>query len=149
MDVFEDMSTDQQLAFLISEHMNEYVLAFTKIMDNDVSAPQYYVLMRIAEEGSKTSSELANCLGVSLPAVTNLTTKLEKKGYVERTVSESDRRQYDLHLTDEGKAIVKRMMEKHFTLFKAIQTAFTEDEKLRLIDAYQKMIVTLKQETNS
>lgn len=143
------MNTDQQLAFLISEHMNAYVLAFTKIMDNDVSASQYYVLMRIAEEGSKTSSELANCLGVSLPAVTNLTTKLEKKGYVERIMSVNDRRQNDLHLTEAGEAIVDRMTEKHITLFKAIQNAFSEDEKLRLIEAYKKMIATIKQEINS
>lgn len=143
------METNQHLAFLISEHMNEYVLTFTKIMDNDVSASQYYVLMRIAAEGPKTSSELASQLGVSLPAVTNLTTKLEKKGYVERKVSENDRRQHDLHLTEAGLAIVKRMTEKHSTLFKAIQTAFSEEEKLRLIEAYKKMIAAIKHEASS
>lgn len=143
------MDTNQQLARLISEHMNEYVLTFTKIMDNDLSASQYYVLMRIATDGPKTSSELANLLGVSLPAVTNLTTKLENKGYVVRKMSESDRRQHDLHLSEDGRAIVKQMMEKYSTLFEAVQTAFTEEEKFRLIDAYKKMIIAIRKEANT
>ena len=143
------MNIDRQLSLLISEHMSEYVIAFAKIMDNDVSASQYYILQTIAKDGPKKSSELAVLLGVSLPAVTNLTNKLERKGYVDRHYVASDRRTVLLQITEEGQSIVNKMIAKSERLSEVLRMTFTDEEKERLIEAYQKMIEALKRETGT
>ncbi|SMG33694.1 MarR family transcriptional regulator [Paenibacillus aquistagni] len=141
-----DLNIDKELTWLISDHMTEYVIAFAKIIDNEVSASQYFILQTIEESGPKTSSELAALLGVSLPAITNLTNKLETKGYVERQVMHEDRRNIRVMITAQGKAIVERMQEKHCKLSESLLTTFSQEEKERLVLAYRKMIQVLKQE---
>jgi len=143
------MDIDKELAILISEHMTEYVIAYSRFMDNEVSASQYYILQTIAMDGPKTSSELASLLKVSLAAVTNLTNKLEGKGYVERIVLPSDRRNILIHITKPGQAVVEMMQERHLKLCESFQTMFSDEEKLRLTEAYSKMIDALKQETGT
>ncbi|WP_306472554.1 MarR family transcriptional regulator [Bacillus wiedmannii] len=44
----------------------------------------------LKNEGSKSSSELAQFLKITLPAVTNLSKKLVEREYIERVYSESD-----------------------------------------------------------
>ncbi len=141
------MDIDRELANLISEHMTEYVIAYTRFMDNEVSASQYYILQTIAQEGAKTSSELASVLKVSLAAVTNLTNKLESKGYVERVVMPTDRRHIFIHITKPGQSVVDMMQERHLKLCESFQTMFSDEEKMRLTEAYRKMIDAMKQES--
>ncbi|WP_195575910.1 MarR family transcriptional regulator [Paenibacillus sp. 1001270B_150601_E10] len=141
-----EMDIDKELAKLISDHMTEYVIAFAKIIDNEVSASQYFILQTIEESGPKTSSELAALLGVSLPAITNLTNKLETKGYVERQVMHEDRRNIRVMITAQGESIVQRMLNKHCKLSEILFTSFSPEEKERLAIAYRKMIQVLKLE---
>lgn len=140
---------DKQLSLLIGDHMTEYVIAFAKILDNEVSASQYYILQTIEDNGPKTSSEIAALLGVSLPAITNLTNKLESKGYLERMAHPTDRRTILLNQTEAGSALVIQLREKHMKLSEALINTFEDEDKLRLIQAYEKMIVAVRKEAGT
>ncbi|RNB79654.1 MarR family transcriptional regulator [Brevibacillus fluminis] len=127
----------------------KFVVAYGKILDSDLSGSQVYILQILEAEGAKKSSELAERLEISLPAVTNLTNKLVAKSYIERIVPEHDRRVTMLHLTPQGSDVLTVVNEKYATLTDALWTGFSDDEYAQLLSLYKKMVANLDQYKDS
>jgi len=66
---------------------------------------QPYVLKVLWEEEGLTHSELARRLHVQPATVTNIITRMEKAGFVERRSDEKDQRVSRVYLTDKGREI--------------------------------------------
>lgn len=67
------------------------------------------ILRLIAAEENLSQQGLAATLGVVPSRVVVLIDGLEKKGLVARVRSPRDRRTYELHLTDEGREVMREM----------------------------------------
>ncbi|QGG55630.1 MarR family transcriptional regulator [Paenibacillus sp. B01] len=143
------LNPQHPLSRLVGEYMQTLVERFTKLQDPALSAPQYSILQTLAREGRKTSSELAARLEVTPSAVTNLSTKLVQKGYVERIVSEQDRRIMFLQITESGMAAEKGLLDRFEELMDGAWESFTEEEQLLLERSYRQLIDHLRQEKNS
>ncbi len=63
-----------------------------------------YLSMIEAHSGEYTASNIADMLYVSRPAVTQKINELEKKGYISKVQSETDKRVYKLFTNREGKS---------------------------------------------
>lgn len=74
-----------------------------------VSAPQYSMLVAIAEAGEATVGELAAALHVSSPFVTAEINKLIRAGHVRKRPNATDRRSILLSLTPSGEGLVRRV----------------------------------------
>jgi len=109
-----------------------------------MSGSQVYILEILAEEGAVKSSELAERLFISLPAVTNLANKLAKKGYIERQVPETDRRVTLLAITPRGHEILELINNRYATLTDALWTDFSDEELGNLLISYKKMVENLE-----
>lgn len=120
--------------------MTHFVVGYAKILENDLTAPQYFILQTLAAGEMRNCSELAGALDVTLPAVTNLTNKLARKGYIERIVSETDRRNVNLRITDKGREVEARMIERYKELTEGLWSDFSEKEIDLLIASFEKMI---------
>lgn len=70
-----------------------------------VSAPQFKVLVMIAQFGADTPAELCRMLSLDSGSMTRMLDRLEQKTLIERTRSDADRRQVRLVLTAEGKKL--------------------------------------------
>jgi len=104
------------------------------------------LLQIVNREGKKTCSYLAESLGVTLSAVTNLSNKLVKKGFIERIVPENDRRTTLLQITDAGKEMMQKMIDRYTEISEGMWTGFSEEEMELLIGSYKKMIANLERE---
>lgn len=124
--------------------MMTLVANYAKILDSDLSGPQYVVLHTLAYEGQQTSSYFSNILNVTLSAVTNLSNKLVKKGYIERITSSEDRRQVYLRITELGRDVEARMIAKYRELNEGLWSDFSDEEIDVLIASYEKMIEHLQ-----
>ncbi|GAA0839935.1 MarR family transcriptional regulator [Bifidobacterium pullorum subsp. gallinarum] len=124
--------------------MMTLVANYAKILDNDLTAPQYFVLQTLAYEGQQTSSYFAKALNVTLSAVTNLSNKLVSKGYIERVASSTDRRQVYLKITEQGCVVEARMIAKYRELNEGLWSNFSDQEMDVLIASYEKMIEHLE-----
>lgn len=120
--------------------MTKFVVSYGKLLDPDVTAQQYLILQILSGTGQRNSSELAEELDVTLPAITNLTNKLVRKGYLERRTSDADRRSVNLHLTDQGREVERRLVARYKELTQQMWSNFTEQELDLLLASYQKMI---------
>lgn len=128
------------LSKLMSGYMTNFVVKYAKILDNDLTSSQYFILQTLAWEGPQTSTYFAGQLDVTMPAITNLTNKLVNKGYIERRSAESDRRKVILHITDQGMAFEQKMLDKYKELTDGLWSEFSEEEMDLLIASYQKML---------
>ena len=82
----------------------------------DLTYTQYITMMVLWEKEEVNEKDLVNCLYLKANTLTDLLKKLEKKGYVEISKGEKDRRQIVIKLTDEGRALKKKAVHVPKTL---------------------------------
>ena len=97
------------------------------------------MLFRSDREKGKTVSEIAEFLKVAKPTVTVAVSKLEKKGYLQRSGSEEDGRVVRVTLTREGRKVYLYHEQYHMTMVRELEQAFDEEEKEILMRAIDKL----------
>src|SRR5688572_7163122 len=75
-------------------------------LPDDLTLPQFRVLVLLAQHETTFAGVLAEALGVHPSSVTRLVDRLESKGLVARHVNEHDRREIAVALTASGRAVV-------------------------------------------
>lgn len=90
-----------------------------------LTAVQIRVLQIVEETGHATSKEISRRMGVAQATMTALVDRLAAKGMVERRRSESDRRQTNIFITEEGRAAVKKapdpLQQRYVKQFEALE----------------------------
>lgn len=87
-----------------------------QIAELDLTIPQAQAL-RILRRGAVTTGRLAEELGISAPAITQLTDRLVRKGLIERRPSEGDRRCVIVALTVRGTSLVDEFRARRRAVF--------------------------------
>ena len=109
--------------------------------DFGITITQTTVLFMLKKKGEMNVTELANILGVSKSAATQLIDGLAKQKYVTREGDESDRRVFQIKLSKKGikylAMIRKKAFEKIFTVFEALD----ENELKQLVNITNKILV--------
>ena len=123
-------------------HIEEYSIkqgAFS-----DLSITEIHTVAAVGLYGSKTMSEIAAELEITMGTLTIAVDKLIRKGYLERNRSASDRRIVNVSLTQRGK-LAYRIHEKfHMDTVKAVMSDFTQEEEEILLTALRKLNIHLK-----
>lgn len=111
----------------------------------DLSITEIHTIEAVGLYGSRTMSEIAAKLDITMGTLTTAIDKLVKKSYVERSRSQIDRRIVNVSLTNRGK-LAYRVHEKfHLDMVKEIMTDFTSDEEEILLSALNKLNKHLKE----
>ncbi len=123
-------------------HIEEYSIkqgAFS-----DLSITEIHTIEAVGLYGTKTMSEIAGALDITMGTLTTAVDKLIRKGYLERSRSDTDRRIVNVGLTKRGK-LAYRIHEKfHMDMVKAIMSDFSEEEEEILLTALKKLNIHLK-----
>jgi DNA-binding MarR family transcriptional regulator len=90
------------------------------------------VLHTLATVGPQRLSELTASEQVTQPAVTQIVTKLEREGLVERRADPSDGRAVLVHITDEGSAVVRGRQEERLVRLSELAERLTPAERSRI-----------------
>jgi DNA-binding MarR family transcriptional regulator len=124
-------------------HIEEYMIKSGAF--KDLSITEIHTVEAVGLYGSKTMSEIAAALEITMGTLTTAVDKLIKKGYVERSRSETDRRIVNINLTRKGK-LAYRIHEKfHLDMVEAIILDFTTEEEEILLTALSKLNEHLKE----
>lgn len=123
-------------------HIEEY--SIKKGTFSDLSITEIHTIEAIGLYSSKTMSEISAVLEITMGTLTTAVDKLIRKGYLERSRSDSDRRIVNVNLTNRGK-LAYRIHEKfHLDMVKAIMLDFTPQEEEVLLIALSKLNKHLK-----
>lgn len=75
-----------------------------------ISVPEWRVLAHLNQAGEVSVRDIENRVAMEKSKVSRAATRLEAAGYVEKRVNPGDRRLLVLSLTDQGEALMKRLI---------------------------------------
>ncbi|MBE6059853.1 MAG: MarR family transcriptional regulator [Clostridium sulfidigenes] len=114
----------------------------------DLSVTEIHTIEAIGMYHPRTMTEVANDLNITVGTLTTAITKLVKKGYVERTRGEEDRRSVMIALTRKGK-LAYRVHEKfHQDMISETIKGLKDEEEEVLIRSLEKVNSFFKSKYN-
>ena len=108
---------------------------FEMVADLGSSFSQVKMLFLLEDGGEHSVKEIATHLGLSLPAASRAVDGLIQRGYVTRRESAEDRRSRLIALTDDGRAVVERVLRARLKTLERFAEELTPDERASLTSA--------------
>lgn len=100
----------------------------SKLNEDKVSFPQFFLLAYLSSEEYLTMSDIAKKMGHSTAAATGLVDRLEKLHFVERVHAAEDRRKIMVRITKKGTELVAKMRGEIATSLSDVMAEMDEDE---------------------
>ena len=146
------LSTPKSMAihlFVCVSHMHHAAIE-GKVSKLGFHHSQHRMLMHLARyEHIPSQRELAEAMGISPAAVTTTLKRLEKEGYISRSVTDEDNRRNEIRITDEGLAAIKESR----ALFEAVDNGMfrgiSEEELRSFTDILERIKENLSQDDNN
>lgn len=130
--LFRDINTLEERAIRTEEYRN-------------VTANDMHVMEAIGPQGAKNMTSVARELEVTTGTLTISVNSLVKKGYVERTRSEEDRRVVLVSLSEKGRKAYLHHRKFHQEMIEAVLKELSEEEQRVLERALGKLTCFFRQ----
>ena len=104
-------------------------------VEDQVTLPQYRALVVVATRGAMRPVDLAEALDVTPSTATRMCDRLVGKGMMERSHRDSDRREVELRLSAEGKALVNEVTARRRRDLRRVLSRISTDDQARLIES--------------
>lgn len=116
-------------------------LMLRQFSDNKLSISEIHMLESIGKrrESGATVTDIAQDLDITLPSVTMMVKRLEKKGYITKGRSEEDARRVQIVLTQEGRRAEVAHRYFHRRMVRAITADLESDERDAMIAGLRRM----------
>ena len=115
---------------------------FTReVAEQDLTFSQLKTLLVLAEHAETLSvKDVAERLGISLPAASRAVDSLVRRGLAERAEDEVDRRVKRVRTTRKGDRLVERLVAARIRSFELLLESFTVTERRKLGDALDEIV---------
>ena len=115
-----------------------------RICSLGIHPSQHHFLMYIAKNGACTQNSIAEAMEISAATVAVSLKKLEKGGYIEKQISQSDCRSKLIALTAKGEDVVEQSKEMFERVDKEMFISITEEEQQQLHSLMERVVNNLK-----
>jgi len=124
-----------------TEQLNNLnIYHFTKNFNHKIGVSPILVLSELKVEGAQKQTVLADKLGCTPGAMTNIANKLVKLGFAKRLYNEDDRRHVLMEITDAGRNVLvdaqARGREAHSEIFNVL----SEEELQQYLELTEKLL---------
>lgn len=127
--------------FLDGSRMLEERLAAQLHDDFEMSHREYEVLVRLDGSGGRLRmSDLATQMVASQPLMSQTVNRLEKRGWVRREASTSDRRSIETLITRDGRLALGQAAGPHADLIKSLLIEMMNESDLEIFSGAMKII---------
>lgn len=113
------------------------------VVELDLTLVQAQAL-KLLRDAPLSTSKLAAALGISAPAVTQLTDRLERKHLIERQAAKTDRRAVIVAVTEKGGRVIDGFRKRRSEVFAATLSRLSEEDRTDVIDALSRVAATLQ-----
>ncbi|MFY9556928.1 MAG: MarR family transcriptional regulator [Blastocatellia bacterium] len=114
----------------------------TLALEMGLTLPQAQAL-RLLDGSPLATSRLARSLGISAPAVSQLTDRLVRKELIERRGAEVDRRSVMVVLTMKGKRLIDRSRERRNQAFEQALSRLGDQDQAEVLEVLVKIVRVL------
>lgn len=112
----------------VEQMNNENIMQFTKAFQHPLGISPILVLAELRTKGPQKQAELAETIGYTKGAMTNISEKLVRLGFAERLYDESDRRTIQLQITTAGMNALKEAQAIGEDVFMLLFESLSEEE---------------------
>ena len=102
----------------LSDNLSSSIKSLYLAEGIDLEPSWHLILLLLDQRGPTAPSEIGAALGLSLPAVTNMVKRMQRRGYVDVMANQSDGRRREVQLT--------ALAEERFQEFRAVWEAGQE-----------------------
>lgn len=132
----EEKKLPQVLQSWIEVFMHRSFRDHKRFMDQAGFSPsQAMTLSWLYRCGAVGISEIADNLGITNPAASQLVERLVQQGFLERTEDPNDRRFKQVTLAPKGRELIERSIEARRVWMEQLTEKFTAEEQNTLIEA--------------
>jgi len=100
---------DESITFLINKTAQKFKLELSRKLKQsglDISSDQWSVLIYLSEHDGPTQTDLAQKLHKDRSNLTRILDLMEKNLHIERFRNTTDRREYNVYITNKGKELI-------------------------------------------
>lgn len=116
----------------------------------ELTTRQIFCIEQIKSLENPNLSELAEVMNIAKPSMTVMINRLEKKNFLKKVQSDSDRRTAHIHLTEKGEKAAGLHQELHIKISEMLVSDLTESEREILMVLLNKSVQSLiKKYSNS
>lgn len=140
MPLVEGTVSDEELVdaiLLVSRAMVGVATRSLTAADNEITLPQYRALVVLVYGGAERLADLATTLAVSPSTATRMCDRLVRKGLVTRDRDALDRREVNLEVTEEGRRLVEKVMERRRQEVRSMTESIPARARARLVSSLQ------------
>ncbi|GGM34245.1 HTH-type transcriptional regulator MhqR [Paraliobacillus quinghaiensis] len=109
------------------------------IRKKGLNTTDFGVLELLYHQGDQTLQKIGDKILLASGSITYVVDKLEKKGYIERVPSESDRRITYASITEKGEVLLNDIFPDHWKQIESITNGLTEEEKVQAVQLLKKL----------
>jgi DNA-binding MarR family transcriptional regulator len=102
-------------------------------------APEFSTLLLVAGNSQATQADIAEVLSIHRPNMVGIVERLERRGLLQRTVYEQDRRNHVLALTAKGMALLAEAQRLVNKLERDVTRCWTVDERTQAIELLRRL----------
>jgi DNA-binding MarR family transcriptional regulator len=115
----------------------------THVVEMDLTLAQAQAL-NLLNAAPLTTSKLAEALGISPPAVSQLTDRLSRKQLIERQAVHGDRRTVIVAVTEKGGRIIDGFRRRRNEIFAQTLTKLGDEERTEVLNALSKIAAVIQ-----
>lgn len=139
------MNTNIKLMVVLGKFNRVFIERLSKDLESlGMPASAYPILAHLNDVGRARTQKLGEIAVITSGSITHMVNKLEKNGFVRKSVDENDRRVYWVELTDEGQKKFTKAHKEHMKYLDKLLEDFTEDEKESFIDQIKRFGKTIE-----
>jgi DNA-binding MarR family transcriptional regulator len=128
-------------ALVVHLHKNCNSDLFEAVGALDLSLTQIKLLHHLEDaEHELTLKQAAELVHVSLPAASRMVDELVRRGFVERREDEIDRRMKRVNVTDDGRAVIRRLNAARLAGLEQFAASLTDPERAALAPALTELL---------
>lgn len=114
-------------------------LEFEELFVDELTDKQHIVLDFIERKGGSSPIQIAQQLGITQSAVSQLLNTLEKKDWIHRSINPQNRRELHVELSEKAKTYLENMKKIELTIIEKYYSKLTLDEITTLKSIYLKL----------
>jgi DNA-binding MarR family transcriptional regulator len=115
-----------------------------QILELELTLPQAQAL-RVLRRAPLCTRDLAAALGISAPAVTQLTDRMIRKDLLERRAVKGDRRSVHIALSERGRQTIDRFRKRRNSIFSGALSDMGEQDRAEVVTALDKIVTALEE----
>lgn len=129
---------EDQIGFKLRLANQRHLEIFSSEMP-DLTPRQFAVLAKLRDEGTTSQNQLGRMVAMDAATTKGVVERLAKKGMIATSPSPTDRRRIDISLTDEGHALLARVVPIAARISERTMRNLTLRERARLLTLLDKL----------